>query len=76
MDPFVYDVELQNMRTGESKTVVYAVRWDPEKVDEHEVGAACRIEHTVAGGFDESHQPKNPWLNLSAKLRERKPVAA
>ena len=67
----MYEVTLQQMATGESKVVRYPVHWDSEKVDEHEVGAACRIEHTVAGGFDQNHQPKTPWLNMSAKLLPR-----
>jgi hypothetical protein len=73
-DPFVYEVQLQNMRTGESKKVLYPVRWDPEKVSADEVGTACRIEETVKHGFDEAHQPREPWLNISAKLQKRTTV--
>lgn len=69
---FVYEVQLQNMVSGEAKKVIYSVRWSPEKVTSDEVGTACRIEETVKGGFDQAHQPRTPWLNISAKLQ--KPV--
>ena len=68
--PFRYKIQLQNMATGETKEVDYVVHWSPEKVDAHEVGTACRIEHTVAGGFDANHQPRTPWLNISQELQQ------
>lgn len=69
---WTYEIHLNNVVTGVSKTVEFGVNWRPDRVNAEEVGKACAAMYTVQEGIHR-REPESRYIALSSKLTDPTP---